>query len=113
MLARALEQLPAADLDREILARSDSGGATHAFTADCRDADIRFSVGYELSESVREAILSLPESAWQAAIEADGGVREGAFVAELTDAVDLACWPEVSLCDQDLLCHSKLLCLDG
>src|SRR3954468_13231659 len=32
VLALALEQLPAADLKREILVRTDSGGATHAFT---------------------------------------------------------------------------------
>lgn len=49
MLALALEQLPAADLDREILVRADIGGATHAFTADCREANIRFARG-EMSE---------------------------------------------------------------
>ena len=64
VLQLALEQLPAADLDREILARADIGGATRAFTADCRSADIRFSVGYALDERVREAILELPELAW-------------------------------------------------
>ena len=37
VLQLALEQLPAADLDREILARADIGGRTHAFTSDCRD----------------------------------------------------------------------------
>ncbi len=46
VLALALEQLPAPDLEREILVRAHSGGATHAFTADCRDAGIRFCVGY-------------------------------------------------------------------
>src|SRR4051812_17961223 len=38
VLALALDQLPAADLDREILVRADSGGATQAFAAECRDA---------------------------------------------------------------------------
>ena len=66
MLGLALEQLPAEDLDREILVRTDIGGATHAFTADCRDAGIRFSVGYELTETVRAAILEVPETAWRA-----------------------------------------------
>ena len=94
VLALALEQLPAADLQREILVRADSGGATHAFCADCRDAAIRFSVGYELNDSVRQAILELPESAWQQAIEADGSEREGAWVAELTDRLKLSGWPE-------------------
>lgn len=95
VLCLALEQLPAEVIaEAEILARADIGGATHAFTADCREAGIEFSVGYEVDERVRSAILALPESAWQSAIEASGEVREGAWVAELTDDLDLAAWPE-------------------
>lgn len=94
VLEAALEQIPEADLDREILARADVGGATHAFTADCREADIRFSVGYALDESVRSAILGLPESAWTQAIDAGAEPREGAWVAELTADLDLCAWPE-------------------
>jgi hypothetical protein len=94
VLQLALEQLPAQDLDREILARTDIGGRTHAFTQDCRDAGIRFSVGYEVDQRVREAIGELPEAAWQSAIDGDGAEREGAQVTELTDRVDLSCWPE-------------------
>ena len=94
VLQLALEQLPEADLDREILVRADIGGRTHAFTQDCRDAGIRFSVGYEVDERVREAVLSLPQSAWQQAIDTDGDAREGAQVAELTDCVELSAWPE-------------------
>jgi hypothetical protein len=93
VLALALEQLPAEDLDREILVRTDIGGATHAFTADCRDAAIRFSVGYELTETVRAAILALPETQWLQAINAEGEPRDGAWVTELTDRLDLSAWP--------------------
>jgi hypothetical protein len=94
VLQLALEQLPAADLDREILARADIGGRTHAFTSDCRDAGIRFSVGYEVDERVQEAVLQTSQSAWQSAIDAEGTEREGAQVTELTDRVDLSSWPE-------------------
>ena len=94
VLQAALEQLPEADLDREILVRCDVGGRTHAFTQDCRDAGVRFTVGYEVDERVREAILRTPESAWQQAIDGEGEVREGAWVSELTDDVDLSAWPE-------------------
>ena len=94
VLQAALEQIPAADLDREILARADSGGATHAFTGDCREAAIRFSVGYELTPAIREAIVEVSESAWQVAIEPDRSEREGSWAAELTDEVELAAWPE-------------------
>jgi hypothetical protein len=93
VLCLALAQLPAEDLEREILARADIGGCTHAFTADCRDADIHFSVGYELNDTVRQAILDLPETAWVQAIDADGQDREGAWVAELTNSLDLSGWP--------------------
>jgi hypothetical protein len=94
VLQLALEQLPEADLGREILARADIGGRTHAFTSDCRDAGIRFSVGYEVVERVRGAITELPESAWQSATDGEGTEREGAQVAELTDRVELSAWPE-------------------
>lgn len=94
VLQLALEQLPDADLHREILARADIGGRTHAFTSDCRSAGICFSVGYEVDERVRGAIVELPESAWQSAVDGDGEVREGAQVTELTDQLDLSTWPE-------------------
>lgn len=94
VLQLALEQLPEADLGREILARADIGGRTHAFTQDCRDAGIRFSVGYEVEARVREAIGELPASAWEQAIDGDGEAREGAQVAELTEHLDLSAWPE-------------------
>ncbi len=96
VLGRALEQIPPSDLEREITARADAGGATHAFTADCREAGIGFTVGYELTPALREAILGLAETAWQAAIEADGSERDGAWVAELSGHVDLSAWPERS-----------------
>jgi hypothetical protein len=94
VLQLALERLPDADLHREILARADIGGRTHAFTQDCRDAGIRFSVGFEVDERVRRAIGELPESAWRSAINGDGAEREGAQVAELTEHVDLSTWPQ-------------------
>ncbi len=96
VLGLALAQLPAQDLDREILVRADIGGCTHAFTADWREAGIRFSVGYELNDTVRQVILELPETAWEQAINSDGEDRDGAWVAELTGHLDLSAWPEGS-----------------
>ncbi len=96
VLGLALSQLPAEDLHREILVRTDIGGQTHAFTADCREAAIRFSVGYELNDTVRQAILDLPETVWEQAINAGAVDRDGAWVAELTDRLDLSAWPEGS-----------------
>lgn len=93
VLQLALEQLPEADLDREILVRTDVGGRTRAFASDCREAGIRFSVGHEIKTRLREAILAQPQSAWCQAIDAEGKEREDAQVTELTDRVDLSPWP--------------------
>ena len=93
----ALEQVPASlAAEIEILLRVDSAGASHELLDWCRDGKIGFSVGYDLTESVREAILELAESAWQAALEQDGSPRDNGEVAEISDLLDLSTWPEGS-----------------
>ena len=95
LVALALEQLPGeAVTDSEIVVRTDSAAATHEFTDDLVDANLRFLMGYDLTETVRDAILGLPENAWRPAVRQDGEQREGAWVAELTDRLDLSTWPE-------------------
>jgi len=94
VLSLALAQIPAAHLDQPMLARSDSAGATHEFAAALRETGVRFSLGYGLSESVREAVLAVPEADWAAALDQGGELREGAWVTELTEAVDLPEWPQ-------------------
>jgi hypothetical protein len=51
-------------------------------------------MGLDLTETVRQAVLGLPESAWRPAIRQDGETREGAWVAEVTDRLDLSTRPE-------------------
>jgi hypothetical protein len=92
----ALAQLPPTVLEGPILARSDSAGASHAFADACRETRVRFSFGYAIDARVRAAILALPETAWQHAINADGKPRDGAWVAELTAHVALDAWPHGS-----------------
>jgi Transposase DDE domain group 1 len=97
VLTDALEQLPRAVVaDAEIIVRCDSAGATHELAEFCRDGRLRFSVGLDLTKSVRDAILALPETAWQPAIDADGRARDNGQVAELTDRLDLSAWPDGS-----------------
>jgi len=79
--------------EEELLVRCDSAGATHELLDFLREGDIHFSVGYELTEAVWEAILSLPESAWRPALDSGGAERENGAVAELTDRMDLSAWP--------------------
>jgi hypothetical protein len=57
---------------------------------------MRFSFGYDLTESVRTAILQTPADAWVQALDQDGSARENGQVVELTDRLDLSSWPSGS-----------------
>jgi hypothetical protein len=100
VLEASLAQLPSDLQDREreqpieMLARSDSAGATHEFAQALRQRKIRFSLGYYVDERVGEAALALPKRRWRRALDADGTPRAGAWVAELTDRLDLSAWPQ-------------------
>jgi len=79
-----------------LLARADAAGATHGFAAFCRDQTVAFSFGFAIDEDVRKAIVSVEENTWVEAVEESGEVREGAWVAEVTNGPDLSMWPEGS-----------------
>jgi len=96
VLDAALGQLDRKALAGELLVRADGAGATHELVEYCRDAGIRFSVGFDLDERVREAIAATPDCAWEKAIRADGTERERSQVCEITDRLDLSGWPERS-----------------
>ena len=91
LLERALAQLPEEQVGGGLLVRCDRAGATHAFLDHVDARGLRFSVGLDLTEPVRQSILALPEQAWQPALAQDGADREGAWVSELP--LDLASWP--------------------
>jgi hypothetical protein len=92
-----LEQLPRQVAEQaQIVVRTDSAAATHEFTDELRAGRVNFLMGFDLTEGVRNAILGLPEDVWRPAIRQDGADREGAWVAELTDHLDLSAWPEGS-----------------
>ena len=93
-LDRALAQLPVSSGDVEMLVRTDSAGATHDFIDGCRDRGVRFSSGLPVDERARNALLLAQEEDWRAAVETDGTVRDGAWVIELTDLIDLDSWPD-------------------
>jgi hypothetical protein len=91
----ALAQLPKGyRRGRRTLIRCDSGGGTHEFVSwlTARGRWLSYSVGMTITEAIHAAVLRMPASAWAPAIEPDGGVREGAWVAELAGDV-LAGWP--------------------
>jgi hypothetical protein len=97
VLDAALAQIPKRVAGREpILVRADSAGATHELIDFCRDGRLGFSVGFDLTEPVRTAILALDEDAWAPAITQDGQLRDddAAQVAEITEQLDLTGWPD-------------------
>jgi hypothetical protein len=93
ILDLALAQLPTSARDQPLLVRADTGGATHALTDHLRQRGVRFSISLPSDERVRAAVLTVPTTAWQPAVDGDGQTRPGAEVAEL-HALDLAGWPE-------------------
>jgi hypothetical protein len=81
----------------QVLISSDSAGATHVFAAACRKSGWGSpwdSLGAAIDASIRDTVQVLNTAGpWYPAIQTDGGIREGAWVAEATDLVDLSKWP--------------------
>ncbi len=95
VLDAALFQLPVDPKTTEVIVRTDSAGLSHEFLEACRERSVRFVVGHALTALLASAIVKAPASRWIPAISADGqDEREGAFVAEVTDLVNLSGWPE-------------------
>jgi hypothetical protein len=96
VLAQALTQLPFQPgyrVGRKVLVRADAAGATHEFINYLHKRRLSYSLGFGLSEAMAAAIDQIPATAWTPAYDADGGVRDGAWVAEATGVVDLTGWP--------------------
>jgi Transposase DDE domain group 1 len=91
---QATEQIPAGHIENiNLLLRVDSAGACHDLLDWAREGRIEFSVGYELNEGVRAAILQIPDSDWVPALEQDGSPRPNGQVCEITSHLDLSGWP--------------------
>ena len=104
VLKQALASLPAPwrpdpdHLDHpeapKVLVRCDTAGSTHDFADACRATGVGFSFGYPVDARVQDAVDTLNIGhCWYPAIDTDGGIRDGAWVAEATDLVNLASWP--------------------
>lgn len=99
VLAEAFAQVPAPHRKR-LLVRGDSAAASHAVLdwlveqGRKRGRSVEYSVGWTIGEAERAAIAAIPTSGWSPALDADGGVRDGAQVAELTGLLSLTGWPD-------------------
>jgi len=87
-------QLPR-HLRRRVLIRTDSGGGTHEFLDWLTRPGRRlaYPAGFTITEDLQDAILKIPARAWTPAYDAEGQVRPGAWVAEITGMLNLAAWP--------------------
>jgi hypothetical protein len=87
---QAIAQIPVEHVETmPVLLRIDSAGASHELLDWCREGRIEFSVGYDLTETVRAAILLIPERDWVGSLDQDGGARPNGQVAEITERLDL------------------------
>ncbi|MEH1130784.1 IS1380 family transposase [Micromonospora sp. CPCC 206061] len=98
VLADAIAQLPAVHR-RRLLIRGDSAAASRKVldwltSLNTRRRRVEYSIGWSITEAERAAITALPATAWTPALAADGGIRDGAQVAELTGLLALTGWPE-------------------
>jgi hypothetical protein len=93
---KALQQLPGyrpgTRPGRKVLVRADSAGGTHAFLDWLTSRRLSYSVGFTLGD-ITDVLATIPERVWTPAYDADGQIRDGAWVAELTGLLDLTGWP--------------------
>jgi Transposase DDE domain group 1 len=94
---KALAQLPGCRPGtrpgRKILIRTDAAGATHTFLDWLTERRLSYSIGFTLGD-ISEALNTIPAQVWTPAYTSDGGIRDGAWVAELTGLLDLSSWPK-------------------
>lgn len=83
ILEAALAQLPERERG-QVLVRADTGASSKAFLHHITELGLEYSVGFAAHENVKAAVEAIPEQAWRAAVNGDGGPRDGAQVAELT-----------------------------
>lgn len=98
---QALAAIPGIDASRpgrKVMIRTDGAGGTKAFLAWLTKRTVSYSIGFTLPDTMDALYWLVPESAWQAAVDADGDVRDGAGVLDLSDILrshgHLKGWPE-------------------
>lgn len=93
---KALAQLPRGHRSGpKTLIRTDSAGGTHAYLEwlTKHSQSLSYSVGFGFTTAMAAALDTVDPHAWVPAIDGDGNDRDGAWVVELTDHVDVSSWP--------------------
>ncbi len=98
VLTAAIAQVPAPQR-RKLLIRADGAGASHELLDWVTALDAKrgrcvdYSVGYAVTDKVRDAIAGVPKQAWKPATTATGQARENGDVVEITGMLNLTKWP--------------------
>jgi hypothetical protein len=79
---------------RKVLIRIDGAGATHAVLDWITGQRLSYSIGFALPGNIADLLTLIPEHVWAPAIDAEGQLRDGAWVAEVTDLLSLSGWPK-------------------
>jgi hypothetical protein len=97
VLRAALAQLPDSRRPgKNVLVRIDGAGGTHELINWLTRRRLSYSVGFSLPgdlASIQQRLAAIPADVWTPAYDADGQVRPGAWVAEMTGLFDLTGWP--------------------
>jgi len=97
VLNGALAQLPGhrrgTRPGRKVLIRIDGAGSTHAVLDWMTSQRLSYSVGFTLPAHTPDLLELIPADVWAPALDAHDAVRDGAWVAELTDLLNLTNWP--------------------
>jgi len=100
VIRAALAQLPGHAGGRRpgksVLIRVDGAGGTHGLIDWLTRRRLAYSVGFSLPgdlETIQAKLATVPAAAWTPAYDAEGQVRPGAWIAEVTGLFDLSGWP--------------------
>jgi hypothetical protein len=97
VLRAALAQLPGGHTrGKKVLIRVDGAGGTHELLAWLTRRRLSYSVGFSLPgdlASIQAKLATIPDELWEPAYDADGQLRPGAWVAEVTGLFNLGSWP--------------------
>jgi Transposase DDE domain group 1 len=98
VIRAALRQLPShrpgVRPGRGVLIRTDAAGCTHDVLDWLTGQRLSYSVGFTLPDNAAELVAHIPNRVWAPAYDAEREVRDGAWVAEATDLLDLSGWPK-------------------
>ena len=97
VIKNALAQLPGHKPGhrpgRKVLIRTDAAGCTHDVLNWVQAQRLSYSVGFTLPNHTPDLLALIPTHVWAPALDAHDEVRDGAWVAEITDLLDLTSWP--------------------